>query len=95
MARPKNQPPPESEETHMGNVLRDSLIRLGYVEKRVSLARIAETIEANTGRKMTRQRLYNILEKPTVTPKTLKDLAEGLGLTELELLTGKSEKRHR
>jgi hypothetical protein len=95
MARSKKQPAPQSEGTHMGNVLRDSLIRLGYVEKRVSLARVLETIEANTGQKMTRQRLYNILESPTVTPRTLADLAKGLGITELELLTGKVEKGHR
>lgn len=83
----------------MGNVLRDSLIRLGYVEKRVSLAKIMETIEANTKEVYSRQRLYNILESPTVTPKVLASLAKGLGITELELLSGqlhpKEGKKHK
>jgi hypothetical protein len=99
MGRPKKQLSKEIEGTHMGNVLRDSLIRLGYVEKRVSLAKIAEVIKANTGENISRQRLYNILESPTITPKALATLAKGLGLTELELLTGQAEqkegKRHK
>jgi hypothetical protein len=96
MARKKEDRVRDLEGNHMGNVLRQSLIGLGYHEPpTVSLRAVIAAIEHNTGKKITKQRLYNVLESPDVTPATLQMLADGLRVSVAELMAGRTGKKSR
>lgn len=90
MGRKKASENQEPKEIRMGDAIRQSLMKLGYQEPpKISLQKIIAEIHKNTGKTVTKQRIYNILEADTLKPKTLEEFARSLGLTVAELMTGK------
>ena len=68
-----------------GDVIAENLARLGYADRVIRLSEIAGLIEEKTGKKMSRQRIANILGSLRVHPETVEMLANGLGVKPEEL----------
>jgi hypothetical protein len=85
--------PPKGSDTHMGRIIAQALWTMGYVNPpkpaTLKVAEAARDIAERTGRNMDRRRLGQIIDAERVEPETLEWLAEGLGLTVAELVSGK------
>lgn len=80
----------------MGKVIEKTLLALGYVEPaKVKLTEVCRDIERRSGQKISKQRLAAILKAETLEPKTIENLAEGLGITVAELMSGNPRKKPR
>jgi hypothetical protein len=72
-------------ETPFGRLLTRNLARLGYADVVVRSKEVADTISQKTGKRITRQRISALLNADRVTDKTLRMLADGLGVDPSEL----------
>jgi hypothetical protein len=68
-----------------GDVIAENLARLGYADQVIRLSEIAQRIGDTTGKKVSRQRIANILGSLRVYPDTVEMLAKGLGVKAEEL----------
>lgn len=77
---------PAPGEPGMGPILRMNFCRLGYSDLVVRVGEVADKVTANTGKKMTKQRVSGLLNAVRATPETIETLARGLGVEVSELL---------
>ena len=68
-----------------GDTIAANLARLGLADRVVRHAEIARRIEQNTGKKISRQRISNIIGSLRVRPTAVAMLAEGLRIKPEEL----------
>lgn len=68
-----------------GDVIAENLVRLGYADQVIRVSEIASLILERTGKKVSRQRIANILGSLRVYPDTVEMLAKGLGVKPEEL----------
>jgi hypothetical protein len=91
VAKSKSSKPPKSakqkgskpRKAHMGRVLAENLVRLGWAERivRVRAQEICDRMEGG----MVRQRINALLGAETIRPETLKRIADAIGVKPDEL----------
>jgi len=69
----------------MGETLEKNLVRLGWASTKVRVSEIAKAVEDRTGKSVTKQRISGLLNAIFIESKTIKWLAEGLGVKPEEL----------
>jgi hypothetical protein len=72
-----------------GSVLKRNLIRLGFSEHVVKTTEIAALVAQKTGKKMSRQRVANLLNAIRITSETIQTIAKGLGVKPEDLMDRK------
>jgi hypothetical protein len=77
----------ESRVEPMGSVLADNLARLGYAHRVINTTEVAKVVMAKTGRKMTRQRIAQLINAVHISDDMIEALAKGLGVKPKDLTT--------
>lgn len=68
-----------------GELLAANLVRLGYADLVIRTSEVADTVSERTGKKLSRQRVFNLLNSIHIRPETFEQIAKGLGVKVSEL----------
>jgi hypothetical protein len=66
---------------HIGGLLKANLFRLGYGDEVVSTKKIADLVTTKTGKKMSRQRVAQILNSVHIEDETIARIATAVGVS--------------
>jgi len=83
---PRSNDPVGGNDAPIGPILAANFARLGYSETVTKTSEVARLVSENSGRKITRQRISNLLNAVRVNQETLDMIAKGLGVNPKELV---------